>query len=228
MKKIIILLAAGFFLFTPAHAEDSSGTVGIGVKAGTLGVGGEVDFKLADSLHLRGGANYLTYSFDSTISNIDYEMEPEYKNASLILDWYPLSGAFRVSGGLFLNGNEIDLVGTPRKDLYTVPDEYSFATPYIDTIKVNGTVEFNTLAPYIGVGWNSNVEKVKGWGVSFELGVLFQGKPKVTSLYATAAPPLDAFTDHPEVQQILDEEKEKIEDDLENFQYYPVASVMLH
>ena len=217
-------------IFSQASAEQAN--VGVGVKGGTLGVGAEVDLGLNEILHLRGGANYLKFSFDSTISNIDYEMEPEFKNFSLFMDIYPFSGSFRITGGVFINNNEIDLTGSPRGDgfwsNYSIPSEYSFAEPLKDTIKINGTVEFNTFAPYVGIGWNSNVEKVKGWGVSFEMGVLFQGAPTVSSLTATAAPPLDAYANNPLVLQVLEQEKKAIEEDLENFQYYPVASLMLH
>jgi hypothetical protein len=228
IKKTIIVLVASVAAFSSALAQDSSGKFNLGVKAGTLGGGIEADLKILDSLHLRGGVNYLKYSFESIISNVDYDMEPEYKNGSPLLDWYPFSGAFRLSGGVFLNNNEIGITGTPRKDLYTIPDEYSFATPYIDSIRVHGTAEFNTFSPYIGVGWNSNVEKMKGWGVSFELGVLFQGSPEISSLYATADGPLNDYANHPEVLKVLENEKQAIEDDLEEFQYYPVASFMVH
>jgi hypothetical protein len=221
-------LAASLLIVSSAHAEDSSSNIGLGVKAGTLGIGGEVDFKISDFFHLRGGANYLKYSFDSTISNVDYEMEPEYKNGSVILDWYPFTGAFRISGGIFLNNNEIGITGKPRRDQYTIPDEYSFATPYVDSIRVHGTAEFNTFSPYVGIGWNSNVEKVKGWGVSVELGVLFQGSPEITDYYVTADSPLDSFANHPEVLKVLEDEKQALEEDLEDFQYYPVASIMVH
>ena len=131
-----------------------------------------------------------------------------------------MDGSFRITGGVFINNNEIDLTGSPRGDgfwsNYSIPSEYSFAEPLKDTIKVNGTVEFNTFAPYVGIGWNSNVEKVKGWGVSFEMGVLFQGAPTVSSLTATAAPPLDAYANNPLVLQVLEQEKKAIEDDLLN------------
>lgn len=230
IKEIVTTGCLALLLSSPAIADQ--GSFSAGVKGGTLGVGAEVDLGLNEMLHLRGGVNYLTFSFDSTISNIDYEMEPEFKNGSLLLDWYPFAGAFRLTGGVFINNNEIDLTGTPRKDTllqgYTIPAEYSIYESAIDSVRVKGTVEFNTFAPYVGMGWNSNVEKTRGWGVSFELGVLFQGSPTVSTLTATAAPPLNALANTPLVLDALEEEKKAIEDDLENFQYYPVASLMLH
>ncbi|WP_319548790.1 hypothetical protein [Desulfogranum marinum] len=218
-------------IFSQASAGEQ-GNIGVGVKAGTLGIGAEVDLGLNEILHLRGGANYLQFSFDSTVSNIDYEMEPEFKNASLLLDVYPFSGSFRITGGVFINNNEIALTGSPREEFWgdsTIPSNYSSVVdPLKDSIKLNGTVEFNTFAPYVGIGWNSNVEQERGWGVSFEMGVLFQGAPTVSSLTLAAAPPLDAYTDNPIILQALEHEKKAIEEDLDNFQYYPVASLMFH
>ncbi len=230
MNKLTLL--AGFVLIASSHSLVAAepGSVTVGAKGGTLGVGAEADIGLNDYLHLRGGVNVLNFSFDSTISNIDYDMEPEFKNASVFMDWYPFGGAFRLTGGLFFNDNTIDLTGTPRSDSEywdAIPAGYEAYQSYADSIRVNGSVDFNTLAPYVGMGWNSNTEKKQGWGIAFELGVMFQGSPTVSTLTATAAEPFDVLATHPEVLSFLEEERQAIEDDLEEFQYYPVASLTL-
>ncbi|WP_028580807.1 hypothetical protein [Desulfogranum japonicum] len=230
MNKLTLFAGLLLIIISQTSALAEPGSVTVGAKGGTLGVGGEADIGLNDYLHLRGGVNLLKFSFDSTISNIDYEMEPEFKNASLLLDWYPFGGAFRLTGGLFLNDNNIDLTGTPRSDSEywdAIPAGYEAYRSYADSIRVHGSVDFNTLAPYVGMGWNSNTEKKEGWGLAFEIGVLFQGSPSVSSLTVTADEPFDVLANHPEVQQFLKEEQQAIEDDLENFQYYPVASLTL-
>jgi len=234
MKFFTSVILGCLLLFTcPPGVFANESNFGIGAKVGTLGVGAEIDLGLNEMLRLRSGANYLNFSFDSTISNIDYEMEPDFKNVSLLLDWYPMGGAFRITGGLYINKNEVDLTGTPRTDTlladYDIPSEYWNLEPYADTIQVKGSVDFNTFSPYLGIGWNSNVDKQPGWGVSFELGVLFQGSPSVSDLTASSSVPLlNSYADDPLVLQFLDEEKVAIEEDLEEFQYYPVASFMLH
>ncbi len=231
MKKRYLTITCGLLLAGAQPALAEPGGVDLSVKGGTLGGGIELGIGLTDTLALRAGGNYLKFSFDSTISNIDYEMEPEFANASLLLDWYPFGGVFRLTGGIFYNGNEVALTGTPRRDTYLsgyeVPAEYAHLEYLADTVRVHGTVEFNTFSPYLGIGWNSNRQRTPGWGIAFELGVLFQGAPNVTSLYATAAEPLGSYAGHPAVLQALEEEKLAIEDDLENYQYYPVASLMV-
>ena len=233
MAKRYLAIFCGLLLVgaQPALAAEGS-TVDLGIRGGTLGGGIELGIGLSDGLVLRAGANYLKFSFDSTISNIDYEMEPEFANGSLLLDWYPFDGVFRLTGGIFYNGNEIKLTGTPRRDTalsgYEIPAEYAHLEYLADTVRVHGTVEFNTFSPYLGIGWNSNRARTPGWGIALELGVLFQGAPNVTSLSATAAEPLGDYANHPAVLQALEEEKLAIEDDLENYQYYPVASLTLN
>ena len=50
----------------------------------------------------------------------------------------------------------------------------------------------------------------------------------IESVKNNVAPPLDAYAENPIVLQVLEQEKKAIEDDLEDFQYYPVASLMPH
>jgi len=186
MEKRYLGIFCGLLLAgaQPALAED--GRVDLGIKGGTLGGGIELGIGLTDTMALRAGVNYLKFSFDSTISNIDYEMEPEFANGSLLLDWYPFNGVFRLTGGVFYNGNEVSLTGSPRRDTYLagyeVPAEYAHLEYLADTVRVHGTVEFNTFSPYLGIGWNSNRERTPGWGIALELGVLFQGQPHEFSI----------------------------------------------
>jgi hypothetical protein len=198
-----------------------TGDVQVALKGGTLGAGAEVGVGLTDSLTLRGGANYLKFNFDSTIDKVDYNMEPELANGSLLLDWYPFANGFRLTGGVYLNDNKINVDGTFRKDL--IPGEYQQYASYTDIVHVKGSVDFNPVAPYAGLGWTSNHGE-KGWGIDLDLGVMFQGAPEVSELYTESPYNLGGY---PEVGRFLTEQRRAIEDDLDSFQYYPVASITL-
>ena len=219
MKKVYLALAAGCLLAisTTTHAEP--GDVSIGVKGGTLGAGLEAGVDLSDNFALRGGINYLKYSFHATISNIDYDFEPEFKSGSLLLDWHPFTNSFKLTAGTYINSNEVDVEGTYRKDL--IPAEYASYADLADLAKVKGTVDFNTFAPYVGLGWASN-QGDHGWGVSLDLGVMFQGSPDISELYVDD--PLGLGSD-PRVTEFLGDERQAIQDELDKFQYYPVASI---
>jgi len=191
------------------------------VKAGTLGLGVELSTSLLQNTRLRGGFNYLTYSFDSTISDINYEFEPEFNSFSLAFDWHPFGNSFFLSGGAYFNNNTITVEGSVDDGL--IPGQISRYLPLTNLVTISGDVEFQPVAPYAGIGWRSNNSE-QGWGVALDLGVLFQGSPDVTNLQVNA--PVNVNT-NAEVQKFLKEQEEEIEDDLSAFQFYPVVSLML-
>ena len=200
------------------HADEG---VGLSVKAGTLGLGVELSTSLLPNTRLRGGFNYLSYSFDSTISNIDYEFEPEFNSLSLLFDYHPFSGTFFLSGGAYINNNSVGVTGSVSPP--NVPTPYQDLAFLADMVSISGDVEFQPIAPYAGLGWRSNSGET-GWGMALEFGVLFQGSPDVTNLRINA--PLDV-NNVSEVQDFLAEQEKEIEDELSRFEFYPVASALV-
>lgn len=219
MNKLVLLLSG--LLLTPAVACADPGDVSIGVKGGTLGVGVEAGLKMSDYLALRGGVNYLRFDFDTTIHKIDYNFEPTFFNADLLLDFHPFANPFRITGGLYINNNEVDVDGVYRQDL--LPQDYRQYGYLIDQAHVKGTVSYNSLAPYLGIGWSSN-QHGPGWGFNVDLGVVFQGSPEVSDLY------LDdpwGLGQRDEVKTWLVGERQEIVDELDKYEYYPVASLTI-
>lgn len=210
-----------FLTITTIKSEAGEG-LGLTVKGGTLGGGVEISASLLENTRLRGGINYMPgYSFDTDISDINYDFETDFSSISLLLDWHPFSGTFFLSGGALINNNSISATGTIDEGM--VPSEFSAYSSYVDLISVSGDVEFATFAPYLGIGWRTNNGE-SGWGFACELGVLFQGSPEVKKLRVNA--PVDVNSNEA-VQQFLNEQRAEIEDELEPFRYYPVGSLML-
>jgi hypothetical protein len=222
-KKCFVGAALMLLLIGSESALAAAGDVGVAVKAGTLGAGVEVKFSLQDDLALRGGFNYLKFDFDTTISEIDYTMEPEFKNATFLLDWHPFSGAFRLTGGFSLNDNNVDVEGSINRGM--IPPQYSQFAYLTDLVSVQGSVEFNSFAPYAGIGWSSGHGE-SGWGVSCDFGILFQGAATVSELNVVT--PIDYSRFQSEVDEYLNEQREEIQDELDKYEYYPVASIMLN
>jgi hypothetical protein len=219
MKKAYLTLAAVCLLAISTSAVAESGDISIGVKGGTLGVGLEAGLDLSSYFGMRAGINYLKFDFDTTISDIDYNFEPEFFNGSLLLDMHPFANSFRLTGGAYLNNNKVDVNGIFRRDL--IPAEYERFADMTNLAQIKGSVDFNSVAPYIGIGWTTN-QNSPGWGVDLDLGVMFQGAPNVSDLS------LDdpwGLGDTDLAKRLLAEERQAIEDELDKFQYYPVASV---
>ena len=213
-----MVLAGALALGVGVADAGASSSYRVEAGGGTMGVEAGVASRVSPRVGWRATANYLTFSFDSTISYVDYEMTPEFKAAAFYLDFYPFAGNLRLSGGVQFGDNVIDLEGRPRQDLLDgLPANL---TALAADVRLDGEVGFRSVAPYLGLGWSTGRDR--GWGVSFDLGVYFLGPPTVDRLEVIH--PLAA---HPVVQSYLDEERAKIEDDLEPFQYYPVASLKL-
>ena len=214
-SNLVFSVLVSMFLFTAISTAQAEEGVGLGVKAGTLGGGVELSASLIENTRIRGGFNYFTFSFDSTISDINYDFETDFNSLSLVLDWHPFGNSFFLSGGAYFNNNSISVDGTV--------DDKIISSEISRLVSISGDVEFQPVAPYAGLGWRSNNAET-GWGVAFDIGVLFQGAPDVTRLRLNA--PVDV-TSIADVKGFLAEQEEEIEDDLSWFQYYPVASLML-
>lgn len=224
MKRTHYLLPiALFLLLLPGFSFDANADEGFGldVKIGTMGVGAEISTTLFPHTRLRGGINYLIWEFDSTIEDIDYTFEPEFNSLSAIFDIHPFGGSFFLSGGFFFNNNSVGVEGSISPDRFST--QYQSFSYLTDLVSVTGDVEFNPVAPYVGLGWRSNNNE-PGWGLGLELGVLYQGAPDVTNLRVNA--PIDV-NDIDEVQQFLAGQEQEIEDELSRFELYPVASLIL-
>ncbi len=210
LSMMIVLRACG-----PARAQFDA--LSVGAKAGTLGVGGEVTTELLPQLNVRGSYQWLDLSLDVTIEDIDYHADVEFSNPMVLLDWYPFAGAFRLTGGVLFNGSDVALSGTPAEPVEI--GNAIYLPSQIGTLR--GEADFDTIAPYVGIGWGNTLSEDGHWSLSADLGVAFIGSPDVT---LSATGPI--ATNSTFLQNLAEEEKD-IEDELEKFSFYPVLSLAL-
>ena len=83
----------------------------------------------------------------------------------------------------------------------------------------DGKITFNTFSPYIGIGYGNAADTSGRWHFACDLGVMFQGSPKVEVNAVAANPLLQAALDAD-----LDAEVDEMEDDFKDFTMYPVVS----
>lgn len=196
----------------------SSHSAGFGVtgKAGSLGIGVEGTVDLIPHVNLRGGVNFFNYDTDSQRGDIDYNLELKLKSFSALIDLHPIPGSgLRFTGGLIWNGNDADLVANPTEN-YDIGGQTYTAT---NVGNLTANLDFNTTAPYAGIGWgNAATGRI---GFAFDLGLAFQGSPAV-NLDATGA-----LRNDPLFVQDLQREETQLQDDVDGFKYYPVISIGL-
>ena len=212
------LIAAAITLLFFFASEGYSQNVALNVKASTLGAGLEVEGVLFDSLGARLGVNYLSYDYSGTEDDIEYNFDLSLETLSLLLDWHPFQGPFRISGGGIYNNNHLDLKAK-SSTTYEIGNTTYTAT---QIGMLDGEIDFNDIAPYLGLGWDTSFGKKNRIGFLFELGVMYQDSPDVDLSVSGSVSSDQAFLND------LAKEEKNLQDDLDSFKYYPVIAVGLN
>ncbi len=210
-KNIASLLALLVVSTGVAQAEDSN--LGIGIKAGTLGIGLEGRWHALPIVDFRLGVNSYELNADDSYAGIDYkgtlDLETYYLTANFN---FPLS-PFRITAGVFSNGNELNMTNEELGNLTIGGQTYSRAD--VGTLSTN--TSFDGTAPYVGIGLD--FELFGKAGLNFDLGVLLQGDPTVTLDASGSLANTSLF------QESLAAEQQDLTDDLSDFKAYPVISL---
>ena len=209
-RSVLVLALAG--------AAGTAQAAGVGLRAGTTGIGADFGWELAPTLGGRIGASGLTYNTTVDSNDVHYDAKLKAANLSFLLDWAPL-GPFRISAGIVPNNNKIDVTGVPSSGTFTINGN-PYTAAQIGSL--SGTVKpGNNAAPYLGIGYG-NVW-TKGINFYFDLGVMFQGSPKAT-LNLTCGPAATP-AQCAQAQADVAAEQASLEDKLSKFKYYPVGSI---
>lgn len=209
---IILALLAG---------STAAADVGVGVKAGTLGIGLEGRWEPIPWFDLRIGANYYDYEDAGAYSGINY-------NANLTLDTYYLTGSFkfplspfRLTAGAFSNGNQVQMQSQDTGGANFNIGGVSFSSTDVGALR--SITSFGSTAPYLGVGFD--FELFGKAGLNLDFGVLWQGEPQV-ALDATG------LASAPQVVQdalapALEAERLELQDEMSDYKAWPVVSLGL-
>ncbi len=196
-------------------------SMAVGLKVGTLGLGLDISKSITQKLNLRLNVNGATYTTTDTQEGIEYDFDLELVTAGLLLDYYPMDNEFRVSAGAYYNGNEFTLDAKASGGTYTIGGNTYDARG----VSLKGLVDFDELAPYIGIGWGNSTKKA-GWGFSVDLGVMYHGEPNVdlTALCDPAFVAGGTGTCATINADVVTEEQELL-NELSDYKLYPVVSV---
>ena len=216
-RRVFFLVAVALaWSVHPGYAGDFA----VGAKASTLGAGVDLTMGFNSSLEARIGVQGFDYSgVSGSTSDVDYDVDLKLFSGIVTADWYPFGGSFRVSGGMVINGNTVEADGKMRSD-----GTYSLnGTTYTSSqlASLHGKLEYNSVAPYLGIGWGNPLGN-GNWTLTFDLGAVFQGSPDI-SLTATGA-----LANDPTLQANLEQERQKLKDELDKYDIYPVVSLGLN
>ena len=193
---------------------------GVGVKAGTLGLGLEARWDPpVPWFDLRVGMNQYDYDDASSYSGISYD-------ATLALDSYYLTGnikfpvsPFRLTLGACSNGNELQLRSQDTGGLTIDIGGTTFPVAAIGALQ--STTSFGSTAPYAGVGFD--FELFGKAGLNLDFGVLWQGEPSVAleaTNWSNLSPAEQAI-----LGPALEAERLDLEDEMSDLKAWPVVSL---
>ena len=182
-------------------------------KLGTLGPGLDITAGLGSSISLRAGINHFDMAQSFDLDDADVNGRLRWQTIPFLVDWFPASGGFRLSGGMIINNNRIKISAIPSRSF-----ELSGARYMLESL--DGHIRFASRAPYLGIGYGNPAGLEQRWHVAADFGVMFQGRPRVYARAVTAYPPLQEMVDRD-----LEEERAKFEEDISSFRFYPVMSL---
>lgn len=155
--------AIDFSAEAPFEGKDKAGKDRTGVtlrpSASTLGLGGEVGYRLNDRFGLRAPFGSGEASFDGDYDGYDVTGDANIGGLGILVDFFPGKGAFHVSGGAFKT--DYSLTGVARD------------------VNVNGyttdvmldVYQKRDIAPVIAFGWDFQIGK--HGSLSADLGAVF-------------------------------------------------------
>jgi hypothetical protein len=205
MHRRFHLLLSLMVLSMPAIGADPV----VSARLGSLGFGIEAGIGLTEQFSTRLGLNRYDFDFDQRVGGIEYDLDLELRSIALFADWHPFDSSFRFTAGVLRNNNEIS--GVTQSSTMTIGD-----TLY-PGVGLEVDVEYRSLAPYLGLGWESGFIKAHGWGFNVDLGIMYQGAGSVSLI------PIGLAADMVDPDDVAQEER-RFEEDMADYKYYPVFS----
>lgn len=204
MRKTAVVMAA---LLAVALPPAASAQMSAGVRAGTLGLGGEVSFGLMSMLAVRGGIGVIPYSYNNDFEDVNYKVSAPERIWNIGIDFYPLGGGLRLSAGL-LNRPAYEMKARG------VQTAVIGGTTYNGDLNIDGRL-FNEkeTAPYASIGFGRATGR--GFGFFVDIGAAFMGEGNIglegTCTETTSQNPCPGF------QQALQQEEDEANEQLDEF-----------
>ena len=185
---------------------------GIIFKFGTLGLGVDYEHYLNDYFAIRFNINKAKLSQKRTMLEIPFNGTVNLFTAGVLLDFHLGKSPFRLTGGLYYNGNRGEVTGRAENKLIINNHDFNLKPTYL-----YGKINFKKSAPYFGLGWSS--VGYRGIHLSADFGILYHGTPKFTIKGETTQ------LIKAEFDKELNNQKKSIFNILKDYDIYPVISI---
>lgn len=187
---------------------------------GTTGLGVHLTVPVQDKLNGRIGFNTLNYDYSGNTADASYDFKLKLQTVDALVDYFPTASKFRLTAGLVYNGNKISATAKPTTaGVYTYQGNTYIAA---QVGQINADIDFNKVAPYLGIGFGDAVAKGAGWSFAGDFGLMFSGSPK-SSLRNTGCTAGALLCNR--LTADLARENVVLQDEVKGLRYYPVLRV---
>jgi hypothetical protein len=197
--------------------------VAVAVRAGTAGVGLDLDLGLSPAFGMRVGFAGLNINHSLSTSDVDYDGQLKLRTVTGLLDWYSFRGGFHLTAGVAGNGTKLDVVGQPSQGSYTI-NGTTYSSSQLGSL--SGEARFgNSASPYVGFGWGNPAGEGSRVHFLFDVGAIYGGTPSVslTAQCGPAAPQGSPLCN--QIQSNVGTEEQKLRHKADLLQWYPVVSL---
>lgn len=197
----------------PAAPPAPANNFAAGLSLGTLGLGAEFSAKITNALVLRLTGNGYAFSFSHEIQSDDFSLNASLVEAGLLADWHPFNNAFRLSAGPTFQDFRAAGSAAAQNGTITINGN-PYQVSQIGTL--HASVSDNLFGGYFGLGYDAIHFAEGRFGISFDVGGIYAGSPKISLTTTGSAPGLS--TD-------LAAEQSSIQNAARYFCVYPVLAV---
>lgn len=218
MTRSLSIIALCTALAAPmvGHAASLKNNVAVSLGLGTEGIGGQVSAQVVPhTLNLNLGFSRFGHDFSFTADNAKFNSHLRLGAVPIVLSWFPFHGNFSLDAGVFINQNRVSATGVPASNgTYTINGS-TYTASQVGTM--TGTTNFNTAAPYVGIGWGDPFDGGR-WSVLLNAGAMYEGSPHV-DLNATGA------ASNPQLASDVQAAQHSVNQKLSFLNWWPVVSV---
>jgi hypothetical protein len=215
----------------PAN-ESSEGRIpiGIGVKVSTLGFGGDVAIAVSHRTNVRFGFNVFSYGRTFDKDGVTYKGNLDLRSAQATYDMFLFNGFHISPGVLFYNGNQVNAnASVPGGKTFTLSNT-NYVSAAADPVTGTGKLTVYKAAPMLLLGIGNLVPRsARHFSTSVEIGVAYQGPPRVTlNLSGSACDSTGLFcrtiSSDPTIQSNVAAEQAKLNKSASPYKFYPILS----
>ena len=190
----------------------------VGPTVGTDGLGFQVGYRHDASFGGRAKLTVLQYDSKFTADQLRLKGSADFVNGTLMGDWYPFEGGFRVSAGIRVGQNRVK-VRAEATDGYFYLNNLPFYAASTALTSVSGKAEYNAIQPVLTIGYEGQPSTALPLLLSIDAGVAYVGTSKVK---LSAEGP---EANNPSVVSALRAQETSTKRELNKYSFVPVLNV---